>query len=259
MNVRQSLKRIALFKWIVVFARTINEGRNFFARLHAFINFYQDFRAYKKLRINSVWTQEVADLYPRIYDKTTSTPLDPVYFYQDSWCAKKIFLERPLTHLDIGSNAHFVGILSQFVPTTMVDIRPLPVRIHSLSFKKGDVCNLPFEGNSISSLSSICVIEHIGLGRYGDPLDQFGSEKAASELSRVLAPGGNLYISVPIDDKNRVYFNAHRAFTRKYVLELFKGLTLIEEKYIYGNILLPTYSSESGFGTGLFHFKKQEN
>jgi ubiquinone/menaquinone biosynthesis C-methylase UbiE len=149
-----------------------------------------------------------------------------------------------------------VGIISQFVPTTMVDIRPLSVSLPELSFIKGDITKLPFKDCEISSLSSICVIEHIGLGRYGDPLDQFGTEKSAKELSRVLAKNGNLYISVPIDSKNKTYFNAHRAFTRDYVLSLFKGLLLIEEKYIYGNDMVNSYDVSKGFGTGLYYFKK---
>ncbi|HEU5114652.1 MAG TPA: DUF268 domain-containing protein, partial [Candidatus Paceibacterota bacterium] len=91
---------------------------------------------------------------------------------------------------------------------------------------------------------------------YGDPLDQFGTEKAAAELMRVLAPGGSLYISVPVDAESKVYFNAHRAFTRDHVLKLFAGLTLREEKYIYGRSTENTYSPARGFGTGLYHFRK---
>lgn len=182
--------------------------------------------------------------------------MDPVYFYQDAWCAGKIFASKPGKHVDIASHAHLVGVLSQFCPVTFVDIRPLPVHLQHLHFVKGDITALPFPSDSLSSLSSICVIEHVGLGRYGDPLDSFGSEKAAAELSRVLAPGGDLYISVPVDSENRVYFNAHRAFTPAYVRHLFDGLDLVEEKYIYGNTLGDSYDPHRGFGTGLFHFKK---
>ena len=82
------------------------------------------------------------------------------------------------------------------------------------------------------------------------------AEKAAKELSRILAPHGNLYISVPIDDTSKVYFNAHRAFTRDYILLLFNNLKLIEEKYIYGRETVSSYEKSKGFGTGLYHFKK---
>jgi ubiquinone/menaquinone biosynthesis C-methylase UbiE len=125
-----------------------------------------------------------------------------------------------------------------------------------LSFIKGTITALPFKDGEVTSLSSICVIEHIGLGRYGDPLDQFGTEKSASELSRVLSPEGSLYISVPVDSESKTYFNAHRAFTRDHILSLFKDLKLVEETYIYGHGTTHIYERDRGFGTGLYHFKK---
>ena len=83
-----------------------------------------------------------------------------------------------------------------------------------------------------------------------------GVAKALAEFKRVLQPGGNLYISVPVDNENKVYFNAHRAFTRDYALELAKPMALIEEKYIYGREMLDSYDKKFGFGTGLYYFKK---
>ncbi len=46
--------------------------------------------------------------------------------------------------------------------------------------------------------SCMHTIEHIGLGRYGDPLDAVGDQTALSELQRVVAPGGSLLIVVPV-------------------------------------------------------------
>ena len=48
---------------------------------------------------------------------------------------------------------------------------------------------LPFEDESVESLSCMHVVEHIGLGRYGDILDPDGDSKAISELKRALAVG----------------------------------------------------------------------
>jgi len=62
--------------------------------------------------------------------------------------------------------------------------------------------------------------------------------------------------SVPIDIENKIFFNAHRAFTRGYILKLFNNFQLIEEKYHYGMNLYETYDPKKGFGTGLFMFKK---
>jgi hypothetical protein len=41
------------------------------------------------------------------------------------------------------------------------------------------------------------------------------------------------------------------------VLDLFKGLDLIEERYIYGMQMQNDYDQVKGFGTGLYHFRKQ--
>ena len=140
----------------------------------------------------------------------------------------------------------------------MIDIRPINLKLKNLFFLKGDILSLPFKDGTLESISSICVIEHIGLGRYGDKQDPFGSEKAIKEIKRALSPNGDLYISLPVDHKSIVYYNAHRAFTRNHILKLFHPLELVEEKYIYRNEIVDTYDKSRGFGTGLFHFKKQK-
>ena len=97
------------------------------------------------------------------------------------------------------------------------------------------------------------------MGRYGDPLDPFGSEKAIKELKRVLKVGGVVLFSVPVDKENKIYFNAHRAFTREYILELFEGFEVLDEKYHYGSKMYDNYDEAKGFGTGLYMFKKGNN
>ncbi|GIW93678.1 MAG: hypothetical protein KatS3mg110_1719 [Pirellulaceae bacterium] len=202
------------------------------------------------------------DLYPCLFDRRPTTPLDLNYFLQDTWAAAKVFQYRPSLHVDVGSTALLVGILAQFTRVCSVDIRPLPVELPGLEVKRGSILEMPFEDRSLRSISSLCVVEHIGLGRYGDPLDPQGSRRAAAELQRVLAPGGNLYISVPIDREPKVYFNAHRSFRHNDVLEMFDELAPAEIKFIqWGN----TYDLEDinniPFGeqevVGLYHFRRQ--
>jgi SAM-dependent methyltransferase len=195
----------------------------------------------------------VQDLYPCIWDLTSETPVDPVYFYQDAWAFSRIAQLRPSWHLDVGSHHKYVSLLAGILPVTMVDLRPLPVTLENLSFKKGSILNLPFADRSVASVSSLCVVEHIGLGRYGDALDVYGSEKAIEELKRVVAPGGNLFISIPIDDRNRVFFNAHRAFSEEYLLSLFAPFSVEESKYIYGREFVS--QRRNGFGVGCYHLR----
>ena len=256
-------KRLRQYSFIrssyhIMFTLKQQFGFNILKCLYRLAGFTKDYRNYVGQIPNDNYSfgMSMRDLYPCLLDKTETSPVEPTYFYQDTWAAEKIFQNKPHTHVDVGSKVSTIGIISKFVPTTMVDIRPLPVTLKNLTFKKGSITDLPFEDNSIESLSSLCVIEHIGLGRYGDEIDPLGSEKAISEMKRVVAHGGHLLISVPVDDKNKIYFNAHRAFTRDYVLELFSDFELVEEKYIYGNKMYASYEPVNGFGTGLFHFKK---
>ncbi|CAD6876385.1 DUF268 domain-containing protein [Methylomonas fluvii] len=224
------------------------------SNLRNFIWFFRDFILLSKTRNRNF---KSAPFHPCLDDKSYKTPIDPTYFFQDSWAAKKIFENHPKHHFDIGSAVKTISIISQFTPTTMIDIRPIDLKLDNFDFVQGSILSIPFADNSIISLSSLCVIEHIGLGRYGDPIDAFGSEKAAREIQRVLARGGDFYCSLPVDKECNIYFNAHRAFSRSYVFELFSDLILLEEKYHYGRVMYDNYDAQKGFGTGLFHFMKR--
>jgi SAM-dependent methyltransferase len=218
--------------------------------------FAGEYREFKRVNAGTPFVLRARNIAPYLTDRTSTTPVEPTYFLQDSWCARKIAEQRPDEHVDVASSARSMAVIAQFVPVTFVDIRPVEIELARFTFVAGSVLALPFADGSIRSLSSLCVIEHIGLGRYGDEVDARGSEKAAGELRRVLAPGGNLYVTVPVDRECLVYFNAHRAFTRDYLLSLFPGLELVEERYIYERSLFPHYMPERGFGTGLYHFRR---
>jgi SAM-dependent methyltransferase len=142
------------------------------------------------------------------------------------------------------------------MPVIFVDIRPFSLPLDTLRFQQGSISNLPFRDASLPSVSSLCVIEHIGLGRYGDPLDAFGSEKAIYELKRVVMAGGDLYLSFPLDDENRTYFNAHRAFQEEQVLRLLEPFHTLEKRYIYGKDFLE--QPRKGLGTGCYHFRRPD-
>src|SRR6266540_343059 len=116
---------------------------------------------------------------------------------------------RPRAHIDIGSRVDgFVAHVLTFMPVTVVDIRPLQSDVRGLTFVQGDVCRLAsFQTDSIESLSSLHAIEHIGLGRYGDPIAPDGWRDALRECARVLAPGGRFYFGTPVG-RERLNFNS---------------------------------------------------
>ena len=215
--------------------------------------FWEGYQTYKNLLSKIDKSEDLLEnLYPCLDDNTGETYIDAAYFYQDWWAFNQIVQQQPSAHIDIGSHHKYVALLSTVIPLTMVDIRPLSLPLETLNFKTGSILDLTFEDNSVESLSSLCVVEHIGLGRYGDPLDPEGSEKAIRELKRVLKSGGYLYFSVPIVGfKNTTYFNAHRAFTEQYIEECFAPYQIVEKKYIYDKELV-NERRDKDFGVGLY-------
>jgi len=163
---------------------------------------------------------------PQLHDWTPSSPFDPHYTYQDAWAAREIHAAAPGYHVDVGSRVTFVIGLAAFVRTVFIDLRPLEVDIPNLEPRAGSILDLPFDDASVASLSCLHVAEHIGLGRYGDPLDPEGTVKAARELARVLAPGGALYFALPIG-RQRTEFNAHRVHDPRAVPAMFADLELV--------------------------------
>jgi SAM-dependent methyltransferase len=115
----------------------------------------------------------------------------------------------PAKHIDISGTLPFFFILSAFMPVEFYDFRTAPLHLSQLKCGSTDLTALHFSTGSVQSLSCMHTVEHVGLGRYGDPIDPDGDLKAIRELKRVLAPGGNLLFVVPVG-KPSVVFNAHR-------------------------------------------------
>lgn len=222
----------------------------------AWKHFWNDYEAYNRIAPSGQQLDRKY-LYPCLHDDTGETTIEPIYYYQDAWAFEKITERKPPFHVDIGSHHKYVALLSKVVPVTMVDIRPPSLKLDSLEFKKGSILDLPFDDRSIPSVSSLCVVEHIGLGRYGDPLDPLGSEKAIAELKRIIEPGGDIYISIPLDEENRTYFNAHRAFSEEYLMRVFKPFEISELRYIYGKEF--GIKKGSSLGVGCYHLKFPDN
>lgn len=209
----------------------------------------------------------VLDWYPCLYDRTEATNIDAHYFHQAVWAFRNILKRNVRSHVDIGSQVNFVGLLTTVTSVIFLDIRPLVLAIPNYGGLAASFDTLPFRDGTVHSLSSLHVIEHIGLGRYGDPVDPQGSLKAAREIVRVLAPGGRAYISVPIGSP-RVQFNGQRVFSVAGILSLLHGLDLIEMAMVdasgmFRNDVKPesVHISEIGygsdFGLGLFCFQKR--
>ena len=69
---------------------------------------------------------------------------------------------------------------------TLLDWRPA----NHPAWVQGDAMHMPFDAASFYAVTSTCVLCHVGLGRYGDPVEEHGDSKMLAEIDRVLAPGG---------------------------------------------------------------------
>ena len=221
------------------------------------------FDLYKYKKVAGKKEIENMKLLPRLGDDKIKSQIDPHYFYQAVWAARKIAADKPELHIDIASQALFVGMLTSLTKIRFIDMRPLGAKIPNLEYVDGSIDNLPFSNNSVSSISCLHVAEHIGLGRYGDALDPEGTKKACAELSRVLAYNGRLYFSLPIG-KEITFFNAHRIHSPKIILSYFPDLKLLEfsaiddrGKYVV-NAQIASFE-DAKYGCGLFEFTKRLN
>jgi hypothetical protein len=108
------------------------------------------------------------------------------------------------------------------------------------------------------------VLEHVGLGRYGDPVDYDGDLVAAAELSRVLAPGGRLLLVVPVGGRARIQFNAHRIYGPQQIESMFSGLeletfALIPDEATDGDLITdpsPVLLARQRYGCGCYVLRR---
>lgn len=224
------------------------------------VKFLRDLRAYSRLMPRD--EVQLADLLPQLSDGTPSTSVDPHYFHQAAWATARIRESQAGSHVDVGSDLRFVACLTGLLPVTFVDIRPPMVSSPNLTLIHGSILELPFLSRSVQSLSCLHVAEHVGLGRYGDPLDPSGTRLACAELTRVLGSGGHLFFSVPIG-RSRTCFNAHRVLSPREVRTMFGGLSLlafsvVDDAGVAHHNVPPESSEGLEYGCGMFHFRCDE-
>jgi SAM-dependent methyltransferase len=201
------------------------------------------------------------DADPKLGDRVLSTPYDAHYLPQDAWAAQRVAEQRPRRHVDIGSSVELACFLTALMEVTFVDIRPLDIELEGLESIAGSVLDLPFADQSLESVSCLHVAEHVGLGRYGDPLDPAGTRKAMLELQRVVAPGGRLFFSLPVG-RPRVCFNAHRIHDPHDIRAAFDELELVEFAGVddAGRFRRHRNGSEladQAYACGMYHFVRR--
>lgn len=185
------------------------------------------------------------------------------YFWQDLFMARKVRELGISRVMDVGSRVDgYITSLLADLHVDYVDVRPIAIADPHFTSHIGSITQLPFPDASQACVSSLHVIEHIGLGRYGDPVDPLGWEKALRELVRVLAQDGTLLIGTPIG-RERLIFDAHRVFDPQTIIDACTshGCRLVEFAAVDdgGDLrqdISPGEASQFNYGCGLFVFRK---
>jgi SAM-dependent methyltransferase len=165
----------------------------------------------------------IEGLYPVLRERfETNGDLKSHYFHEDLLVARRVFENKPVKHVDVGSRVDgFVAHVASFREIEVFDIRPQTATVKNMRFITADFMNVSESLQDYTdSLSSLNVIEHFGLGRYNDPIDANGHLKGLENMKKVLKPGGKFYFSTPIGPQ-RIEFNAHRVFRVDYLLKIF--------------------------------------
>jgi len=243
-------------------------GYNALHSLAGFIPYLLDYFRFQKNRkalADTRFKVELTELYPCLNDNTGKTPFDAHYIYHPAWAARILAKTEPEEHVDISSSLSFVTLISSFIKVRFYDYRPAELKLTNLSSGAVDIVALPFADGSISSLSCMHVVEHIGLGRYGDPIYSKGDLLAVMELKRVLKPGGDLLFVVPVGGDAKIMYNAHRIYTYDLVLEMYADFELMDFSVVsdaegYVNDYISPASKEDSdnctYGCGCFWFRK---
>ena len=244
------IEPILWFKWI----------KNFF--------FYiKDFREIKKNKQFSISMD-----YPCLHDKDdNSWSATGHYFHQDLLVAQKIFKNNPEKHIDIWSRIDwFITHIASYRKIEVFDIRPLQNNIPNVEFMQLDLMQeIPKKYVwYTNSLSCLHTVEHFGLWRYGDKIDIDWHIKWFKQISKILKKWWIFYFSVPIGEKQRIEFNAHRVFSIKYLIEvLFKNVykvvsfSYVDDRWnLNNNIVLTKENIDKSFwlnyGCGIFELRK---
>ena len=207
---------------------------------------------------------KIKNLYPFLDDYNDDAGnIKNQLFHADLLISQYIYEKKPINHLDIGSRIDgLVSHIASYRKIDVIDIRNIDISPHkNINFINKDI-NEFFDENIYDSISSVGVLAHIGLGRYGDPIDPEGYRKAIKTICEITKKDGKIYIMVPVG-KPGVEFNSHRVFDAKDIIEYFDiGKCKLENFHLVddnGNLKINfdyKLTTHYNFAGGIFVFKK---
>ena len=137
-----------------------------------------------------------------------------------------------------------------------IDVEDYPLEHPNFAFVQGDICQTPFPDDFFDCVTLVSTLEHIGLGRYKDPLYSDGDKKAIDEIHRILNAGGKTIVTVPFGKRAVVYRKEvplHRVYDFPRLTEIFCKFKVEKIEYLVkteGNWFKATLSEAKDIESG---------
>ncbi len=160
------------------------------------------------------------------------TDISSERFIEYSWAFINLG-EKPARILDVGSTGSTfplaLACLGYEVYT--FDVRPYEYSFPLPNLKNitGDIRNTKLPNDFFKTVTAISTIEHVGLGRYGDPIDREGDKKAIKEIERILMRNGKLLLTVPYG--RPTVTQLHRVYNASQLQSMLKNFKIESEDY----------------------------
>lgn len=138
--------------------------------------------------------------------------------------------------LDIGctSSSLALQLAGLGYDVTAVDLRDYPFTHPRLRFEKGDILHSKIAPGSQDGAILISVLEHMGLGSYGDARG-VGDDEFLRSVVRLVRPGGRVWVTVPFG--RAADCGWYRVYDSQRLQTLLSGFTV--EETLFGRRIDP--------------------
>lgn len=136
--------------------------------------------------------------------------------------------------LDVGCNESLLTLhmASLGHQVTALDLNGYEFCHPNIEVVKGDICKIDLAGKKYDYIIFLSVIEHVGLGVYGEQDFEGGDRAALLAASKFLKPGGKMILSMPYGQASQS--RTQRVYDAVGIQRLFEGFRIEMERYFKG-------------------------
>ncbi len=136
--------------------------------------------------------------------------------------------------LDVGCNESLLTLhlASLGHKVTALDLNGYGFPHPNIQVIKGDICQITLPEKSYDYIIFLSVIEHVGLGAYGEKAFETGDKAALLASAKFLKPGGKIILSMPFGQASQS--RIQRVYDQAGIQNLCSGFRIETEKYFKG-------------------------